>query len=142
MIPLWMFPLACAAGNTYILKTTKKAPSTTLLFAHLAHQAGFPNGVLNIVHGGKETVNFLCDDPEIRALLFVGSNHVGEYIYDRGTKNGKRVQANLGAKNHAAVLPDADRAATVWALAGAEFGAAGQRCMALSVLVLVGETKE
>jgi malonate-semialdehyde dehydrogenase (acetylating)/methylmalonate-semialdehyde dehydrogenase len=112
-----------------------------MLLAQLAQQAGLPNGVLNIVHGGKDTVDGICDHPSIKAISFVGSNTAGEYIHSRGTSSGKRVQANLGAKNHAAILPDADRAATVKALVGAAFGAAGQRCMALSAVILVGEAR-
>lgn len=111
-----------------------------MLLAQLAQKAGLPDGVLNIVHGGKDSVDEICDHPDIRAISFVGSNHVGEYIFDRGTSNGKRVQANLGAKNHAVVMPDANRENTVKALVGAAFGAAGQRCMALSAVVFVGET--
>jgi malonate-semialdehyde dehydrogenase (acetylating)/methylmalonate-semialdehyde dehydrogenase len=98
-----------------------------MIIARLAKQAGLPDGVLQIVHGAHGTVNFLCDAPLVRAISFVGSNPVGEYIFDRGTKNGKRVQANLGAKNHATIMPDADKEATLNALVGAAFGAAGQR---------------
>lgn len=142
MIPLWMFPLATAAGNTFVLKPSERTPGPSMLLAKLAQEAGLPDGVLNIVHGSKPIVNGICDSPGIKAISFVGSNQAGEYIFDRGTKTGKRVQANLGAKNHAAVLPDADRAATIRALIGAAFGAAGQRCMALSVAILVGRTRE
>jgi len=142
MIPLWMFPVACTAGNTFVMKPSEKTPGTSMLLAKLAQDAGLPDGVLNIVHGGKDSVDGICDHPNIRAISFVGSNPVGEYIHARGSANGKRVQANLGAKNHAVILPDADREATVKALAGAAFGAAGQRCMALSAVILVGETKK
>lgn len=141
MIPLWMFPVACTAGNTFVMKPSEKTPGACMMLAHLAQEAGLPDGVLNIVHGAKDTVDFICDAPDIRAISFVGSNAAGEYIHARGTARGKRVQANLGAKNHAVILPDApDGAAN--ALAGAAFGAAGQRCMALSVVVFVGEAKK
>ena len=110
--------------------------------AELAKEAGLPDGVLNVIHGAHDAVNFVCDAPDIKAISFVGSNQAGEYIFKRGTETGKRVQANLGAKNHATILPDCDKEATLNALTGAAFGAAGQRCMALSVAVFVGETKE
>src|SRR5436190_8373337 len=112
-----------------------------MILAELAKQAGIPPGVLNIVHGSAKTVDFILDEPAIKAISFVGSNRAGEYIYARGSANGKRVQANLGAKNHAAVLPDCDKNHTLNAIVGAAFGAAGQRCMALSTLVMVGETE-
>jgi malonate-semialdehyde dehydrogenase (acetylating)/methylmalonate-semialdehyde dehydrogenase len=134
-----MFPLAIACGNTYVLKPTEKAPSASMLLVKYLHDLGLPQGVVNIVHGGKETVNELLTHVDIKAISFVGSNTVGEYVHDIGSKNGKRVQANLGAKNHATVImDDADRNTTVRALVGAAFGAAGQRCMALSVVILVG----
>lgn len=113
-----------------------------MILAELAHKAGLPPGVLNIIHGGAKTVDFILDEPAIKAISFVGSNRAGEYIYTRGSANGKRVQANLGAKNHAAVLPDCNKNYTLNSIVGAAFGAAGQRCMALSTLVMVGETKE
>lgn len=113
-----------------------------MILAELAEKAGFPAGVINVIHGSAKTVDFILDAPEIKAVSFVGSNKAGEYIYQRGTTNGKRVQANLGAKNHAAVLPDANKNHALNAIAGAAFGAAGQRCMALSTLVMVGESKE
>lgn len=142
MIPLWMFPIACTVGNTFILKPSEKTPGAAMLLGQLAHDAGLPDGVLNIVHGTHDAVNFLCDAPEIEAISFVGGDVAGRYIHQRGTNNGKRVQANLGAKNHATILSDADRSATIKAIAGAAFGAAGQRCMAISVAVFVGETKD
>lgn len=111
-----------------------------MILADLAKQAGFPPGVINIVHGTKQTVDFILDEPAIRAISFVGSNRAGEYIYTRASANGKRVQANLGAKNHAIVLPDCNKNSTLNAIAAAAFGAAGQRCMALSVVVFVRET--
>jgi len=141
MIPLWMFPPAVATGNTHILKPSEKDPGAAILLVQLAHQAGFPPGVINVIHGGKEAVDFICDAPAVKTISFVGGNHAGEYIFARGTANGKRVQSNLGAKNHAVVLPDADFNHVVQSLVGASCGAAGQRCMALSVAVLVGETK-
>lgn len=140
MIPLWMFPLAVATGNTYVLKPTERAPSASLLLAKHLHDLGLPPGVLNVVNGGRETVDGILTHPDIRAISFVGSNKAGEYIHDVGSNNGKRVQANLGAKNHATVMmKDADRESTVKAIVGAAFGAAGQRCMALSALILVGD---
>jgi malonate-semialdehyde dehydrogenase (acetylating)/methylmalonate-semialdehyde dehydrogenase len=142
MIPLWMFPFAIACGNTYIIKPSERTPGAMMLLAELAKQAGVPDGVLNVVHGGVDTVNFLCDDEHIKAVSFVGSTRAGEYIHERGSKHGKRVQANLGAKNHATILADADKDLTLSALAGAGFGAAGQRCMALSVAVFVGESQK
>ena len=142
MIPLWCIPIATVTGNCLILKPSERDPGAAMILAELAKSAGFPPGVVNVVHGGKETVDFILDEPAIKAISFVGSNKVGEYIYTRGSANGKRVQANLGAKNHAAVLPDCNKNNTINAIIGAAFGAAGQRCMALSVIVLVGETKE
>lgn len=140
MIPLWMMGLATVSGNSMILKPSEKDPGATMMLAKMAQEAGLPDGVLQIVHGAHDTVNFLCDAPKIRAISFVGGNNAGEYIFDRGTKNGKRVQANLGAKNHATIMPDADKEATINALVGAGFGAAGQRCMALSTVIFVGES--
>ncbi|OQE14809.1 hypothetical protein PENFLA_c035G07863 [Penicillium flavigenum] len=140
MIPLWCIPIAVMTGNTLILKPSERDPGAALILAELARAAGLPKGVLNIVHGAVDTVNFIIDEPAIRAISFVGSNRAGEYIYSRGSDNGKRVQANLGAKNHAVLLPDADKETALNAIAGAAFGAAGQRCMALSVLVTVGES--
>ncbi|CAM9391735.1 unnamed protein product, partial [Phaeothamnion confervicola] len=142
MIPLWMFPMALVAGNTMVLKPSERDPGAAVLLASLAQRAGLPDGCLNLIHGGKQSVDFICDAPAVRAISFVGSNAAGEYIFARGTANGKRVQANLGAKNHGVVLPDADKAATINAIVGAAFGAAGQRCMALSVAVLVGAARE
>ncbi|CAG8447685.1 8568_t:CDS:2 [Diversispora eburnea] len=140
MIPLWMFPLSIAAGNTMIIKPSEKDPGATIILAELAKEAGVPPGVLNVVHGSINTVNFLCDDDHIKAISFVGSDKAGKYIYKRGTENGKR--ANLGAKNHGVIMPDANKNHTLNQLAGAAFGAAGQRCMALSTVIFVGETNE
>lgn len=142
MIPLWTIPIATITGNTCVIKPSERDPGATMILAELAEKAGFPPGVINIIHGSAKTVDFIIDEPRIKAISFVGSNKAGEYIYTRGSANGKRVQANLGAKNHAAVLPDCNKNHALNAIAGAAFGAAGQRCMALSTLVLVGETKD
>ena len=142
MIPLWCIPIATITGNTLVMKPSERDPGAAMILAELAKEAGFPPGVINIIHGSAKTVDFILDAPEIKAISFVGGNRAGEYIYTRGSANGKRVQANLGAKNHAAVLPDANKNQTINAIVGAAFGAAGQRCMALSTLVTVGETKE
>jgi len=138
MIPLWMFPMAIATGNTFILKPSEQDPMVTTRLVELALEAGIPPGVLNVVHGGEEVVNAICDHPDIRAISFVGSTRVGTHVYHRASQNGKRVQCMMGAKNHAIVLPDAHKEQTLNQLVGAAFGAAGQRCMALSVVVLVG----
>ena len=142
MIPLWSIPVATVCGNTLILKPSERDPGAAMILAELCQKAGFPDGVVNVVHGSAKTVDFILDDPIIKAISFVGSNRAGEYIFTRGSANGKRVQANLGAKNHAAVLPDCNKNHALNAIAGAAFGAAGQRCMALSTLVMVGETKD
>ena len=142
MIPLWMYPLACVLGNTYVLKPSERVPLTSIKLMEFASKAGFPPGVVNLIHGTHESVNFICDHPEIKAISFVGSNAAGEHIYKRGSHAGKRVQCNMAAKNHACLLPDAPREHALNAIAGAAFGAAGQRCMALSVVVLVGDAKE
>ena len=142
MIPLWSIPLATITGNCLILKPSERDPGAAMILAKLCKKAGFPNGVVNVVHGGAKTVDFIIDDPAIKAISFVGSNRAGEYIFSRGSAQGKRVQANLGAKNHAAVLPDCNKNHALNAIAGAAFGAAGQRCMALSTLVMVGDTKD
>ncbi|CAG8460939.1 14553_t:CDS:10 [Ambispora leptoticha] len=142
MIPLWMFPLSIAAGNTMIIKPSERDPGAMMLLAELAAEAGIPKGVLNVVHGSVDAVNFICDNEHIKAISFVGSDAAGKYIHARGSANGKRVQANLGAKNHGVILPDANKNHTLNQLAGAAFGAAGQRCMALSTIVFVGETQE
>eukprot|EP00258_Populus_trichocarpa_P001216 XP_002300008.3 methylmalonate-semialdehyde dehydrogenase [acylating], mitochondrial [Populus trichocarpa] len=139
MIPLWMFPVAVTCGNTFILKPSEKDPGASIILAELAMEAGLPDGVLNIVHGTNDVVNAICDDDDIRAISFVGSNTAGMHIYSRASAKGKRVQSNMGAKNHAIVLPDANVDATLNALVAAGFGAAGQRCMALSTVVFVGD---
>ncbi|KAJ5109132.1 Methylmalonate-semialdehyde dehydrogenase [Penicillium angulare] len=142
MIPLWCIPVATITGNCLVMKPSERDPGAAMILAELAKEAGFPPGVINIVHGSAPTVDFILDEPAIKAISFVGSNRAGEYIYTRGSANGKRVQANLGAKNHAAVLPGCNKNQTLNAITGAAFGAAGQRCMALSTVVMVGETKE
>lgn len=138
MVPLWMFPIAIACGNTMILKPSEHDPGAAMLLAQLASEAGLPPGVLNVVHGGHGIVNNILDHPDIKAISFVGSDSGGKHVYSRAAASGKRVQANTGAKNHAVVMPDADIDQAVNALTGAAFGAAGQRCMAISVAVFVG----
>jgi malonate-semialdehyde dehydrogenase (acetylating)/methylmalonate-semialdehyde dehydrogenase len=142
MIPLWSIPIATITGNTLILKPSERDPGAAMILAELVEKAGFPPGVVNVIHGAHRAVNFLLDEPAIKAISFVGGNKAGEYIFARGSANGKRVQANLGAKNHAAVLPDCNKNHFLNSVVGAAFGAAGQRCMALSTLVMVGETKD
>ncbi|KAK2593910.1 aldehyde dehydrogenase (NADP(+)) ald6 [Conoideocrella luteorostrata] len=142
MIPLWCIPIATITGNTLILKPSERDPGAAMILAELVQKAGFPEGVVNVIHGAHKTVDFILDEPAIKAISFVGGNKAGEYIFSRGSANGKRVQANLGAKNHAAVLPDCNKNHFINSVVGAAFGAAGQRCMALSTLVMVGETKE
>jgi len=141
MIPLWMFPLAVACGNTFVLKPSEQDPLTPTRLANLFVEAGFPRGVLQVVHGGKEQVDMLLGHPDIKAVSFVGSVPVGQYIYRTGTQNLKRVQALAGAKNHVVVMPDADKQQVINNIIGAGCGAAGQRCMALSVAVFVGEAQ-
>ncbi|MBA1377688.1 CoA-acylating methylmalonate-semialdehyde dehydrogenase [Pseudomonas sp. HB05] len=142
MIPLWMFPMAIACGNTFVLKPSEQDPLSTMLLVELAIEAGVPAGVLNVVHGGKDVVDALCTHKDIKAVSFVGSTAVGTHVYDLAGRHGKRVQSMMGAKNHAVVLPDANREQTLNALVGAGFGAAGQRCMATSVVVMVGAAKQ
>lgn len=142
MIPLWTIPIAIGAGNTLIIKPSERDPGAAGILVELAERAGVPKGVLSIAHGGPDTVNALCDDPRIKAISFVGSDAAGKHIYDRAGANGKRVQANLGAKNHAILMPDANKDHALNAIAGAAFGAAGQRCMALSTLITVGASQE
>ncbi|MBE0441795.1 MAG: CoA-acylating methylmalonate-semialdehyde dehydrogenase [Psychrobacter sp.] len=142
MIPLWMFPMAIATGNTFILKPSEQDPMVTMRLVELAIEAGVPEGVLNVVHGGKATVDAICDHPDIKAVSFVGSTAVGKHVYERASQSGKRAQCMMGAKNHGVILPDANKEQTLNQLAGAAFGAAGQRCMALSVVVLVGTAGE
>ncbi|MBD9400023.1 CoA-acylating methylmalonate-semialdehyde dehydrogenase [Pseudomonas sp. PDM11] len=139
MVPLWMYPLAIVCGNCFILKPSERDPSSTLYIAQLLHEAGLPNGVLNVVHGDKTAVDALIQAPEVKALSFVGSTPIAEYIYAEGSKHGKRVQALGGAKNHAVLMPDADLDNAVSALMGAAYGSCGERCMAISVAVCVGD---
>ncbi|MBF0674634.1 CoA-acylating methylmalonate-semialdehyde dehydrogenase [Pseudomonas sp.] len=139
MVPLWMYPLAIACGNCFILKPSERDPSSALYIADLLNQAGLPKGVLNVVHGDKEAVDALLEAPEIKAVSFVGSTPIAEYIYAEGTKRGKRVQALGGAKNHAVLMPDADLDNAVSSLMGAAYGSCGERCMAISVAVCVGD---
>ncbi|POZ62939.1 CoA-acylating methylmalonate-semialdehyde dehydrogenase [Chromobacterium alticapitis] len=142
MIPLWMFPMAIATGNTFVLKPSEQDPMVTMRLVELALQAGIPKGVLNVVHGAASVVDAICDHPDIKAVSFVGSTKVGTHVYQRATLSGKRAQCMMGAKNHAIVLPDANKEQALNQLTGAAFGAAGQRCMALSVAVLVGEAQQ
>lgn len=142
MIPLWMFPMAIVCGNTFVLKPSEQDPLSTMLLVELALEAGVPPGVLNVVHGGKDVVDALCTHELVKAVSFVGSTAVGTHVYRLAGEHGKRVQSMMGAKNHAVVLPDANREQTLNALVGAAFGAAGQRCMATSVAVLVGAAQQ
>ena len=142
MIPLWMFPMAIVCGNTFVLKPSEQDPLTPMLLAELALEAGVPPGVLNIVHGGKRVVDGICTHPDIAAVSFVGSTAVGNHVYSLASEHGKRVQCMMGAKNHAVVMPDANKEQSLNSLIGATFGAAGQRCMATSVTVLVGEAQK
>jgi malonate-semialdehyde dehydrogenase (acetylating) / methylmalonate-semialdehyde dehydrogenase len=142
MVPLWMIPMALATGNTFVLKPSEKTPSASLMIADLLAQAGLPAGVFNIVNGDKEAVDVLLTDKRIQAISFVGSTPIAEHIYSTGTKNGKRVQALGGAKNHLVVMPDADLDQVADALIGAGYGSAGERCMAISVAVTVGDVAD
>ncbi len=142
MIPLWMFPMAIVTGNTFVLKPSEQDPMTPMVLAELAIEAGVPPGVLNVVHGGKDAVDAICTHPSIQAVSFVGSCQVGEHVYKLASTHGKRAQCMMGAKNHAVVMPDANKEQSLNALVGAGFGAAGQRCMATSVAVLVGDANQ
>ena len=142
MLPCFMFPLAIATGNTFVLKPSEQDPSSTMRLVELAHEAGIPPGVLNVVHGGPDVANMICDHPDIKALSFIGSTPVGTHIYNRASAAGKRVQAMMGAKNHCVIMPDANRSQAINHVIGSCFGAAGQRCMANSVVVLVGQAKD
>ncbi len=139
MVPLWMWPMAVACGNTFILKPSERDPSSALRVAELALQAGLPPGVLNVVQGDKESVDTLLTDPRVKAVSFVGSTPIAEYVYATGCAAGKRVQALGGAKNHAVVMPDADVANAVSAMMGAAYGSCGERCMAVPLIVAVGD---
>ena len=138
MVPMWMFPVALACGNSFVLKPSERDPSASVFLAKLLKEAGLPDGVFNVVHGDKEAVDALLHDPRIAAISFVGSTPIAEYIYRTGTASGKRVQALGGANNHLVVMPDADLGQAVDALTGAAYGSAGERCMAISVAVAVG----
>ncbi|NVZ99143.1 CoA-acylating methylmalonate-semialdehyde dehydrogenase [Pseudomonas gingeri] len=142
MVPMWMFPVAIAAGNCFILKPSPIDPSPSLFMAELLQQAGLPDGVFSVVQGDKEAVDALIEHPDVKAVSFVGSTPIANYIYERGAHFGKRVQALGGAKNHLVVMPDADIERTVDALIGGAYGSAGERCMAISVAVLVGDVAE
>ncbi|GGC95044.1 CoA-acylating methylmalonate-semialdehyde dehydrogenase [Undibacterium terreum] len=142
MVPMWMAPLAIATGNTFILKPSERDPSASLLIAELFKQAGLPDGVFNVVQGDKVAVDALLHHPDVAAISFVGSTPIAEYIYSEGTRNGKRVQALGGAKNHLVVMPDANLEQAVDALMGAAYGSAGERCMAISVAVAVGDVAD
>ena len=142
MVPMWMFPVAIACGNTFVLKPSPLDPSPSLLMAQLLKQAGLPDGVFNVVQGDKEAVDALVEHPDVKAISFVGSTPIANSLYENGARHGKRVQALGGAKNHMVVMPDADIEQAVDALIGAAYGSAGERCMAISVAVLVGNVAE
>ena len=142
MVPLWMFPMAIACGNTFVLKPSDKVPRGAVRLVELMYDAGLPAGVLNLVHGARETVDLLLGDPRVKAVSFVGSSNVARYIYQTASHNGKRVQALGGAKNHSVVLPDAEMKSTVAAVMGSGFGCAGERCLATSVVIAVGEAAD
>ncbi|MEQ9510647.1 MAG: CoA-acylating methylmalonate-semialdehyde dehydrogenase, partial [Alloalcanivorax xenomutans] len=139
MVPMWMFPVALACGNTFILKPSERDPGAALVYADLVRQAGFPDGVFNIIQGGKDVVEGLLDHPDVSAVSFVGSTPIARKIYERGAMRGKRVQALGGAKNHMLVMPDADLDSAAEALMGAAYGSAGERCMAISVVVTIDD---
>lgn len=141
MLPAFMFPAAIACGNTFVLKPSEQDPSSSMLMAELAIEAGVPAGVLNVVHGGPDVVNKLCEHQEIKAVSFIGSTHVGTHVYNLASKHGKRAQSMMGAKNHMVIMPDANKDRAINDLLGSAFGAAGQRCMANPVTVLVGEAR-
>src|SRR5437667_7198471 len=142
MVPMWMFPVALACGNTFVLKPSEKVPLSVVLVIELLEKAGLPKGVLNVVHGGRECVDALLTHPKVKAISFVGSSPVAKYIFETGTRHGKRVQANGRAKNYVVVMPDADVARTVEALSTAAFGCAGERCMAGSTAITVGKAAD
>jgi malonate-semialdehyde dehydrogenase (acetylating)/methylmalonate-semialdehyde dehydrogenase len=142
MVPMWMFPVALACGNTFILKPSERVPTLALRMAELLQAAGLPDGVFNVVHGDKEAVDAILAHPGIKAVSFVGSTPIAKYIYETGARHGKRVQALGGAKNHAVVMPDADVAFAADAIIGAAYGSAGERCMAVSVVVAVGDAAD
>ena len=139
MVPMWMFPLAIACGNTFVLKPSEKVPFTAIRLAELLKEAGLPDGVFNLVHGAKDVVTRLCTHPDVAAVSFVGSTPIAKIVYETATQHGKRVQAAGGAKNVMVVMPDADLDSTVRAIIGASYGCAGQRCMAGSTVLAVGD---
>ncbi|HMY53133.1 MAG TPA: aldehyde dehydrogenase family protein, partial [Candidatus Obscuribacter sp.] len=142
MVPLWMYPIAITCGNSFVLKPSEKVPLSSMMIGDLLSQAGLPDGVFNIVHGGKDCVDAIIEHPMIKAISFVGSTTIAKYIYQNGTAHGKRVQAAGGAKNHIIIMPDADIEQTVQALQASAFGCAGERCMAGSLAIPVGEAAE
>ena len=139
MVPMWMFPMALACGNTFVLKPSERDPGAPMMLARLLSEAGLPEGCFNVVHGDKEAVDAILDHPDVAAISFVGSTAIGKYIYSRGCANGKRVQALCGAKNHMIIMPDADMDQAVDAAMGAAYGSAGERCMAISAVLAVGD---
>jgi len=139
MVPMWMFPMALACGNTFVLKPSERDPGAPMMLARLLSEAGLPDGCFNVVHGDKEAVDAILDHPEVAAISFVGSTAIGQYIYSRGCANGKRVQALCGAKNHMVIMPDADMDQAVDAAMGAAYGSAGERCMAISAVLAIGD---
>jgi malonate-semialdehyde dehydrogenase (acetylating)/methylmalonate-semialdehyde dehydrogenase len=142
MVPMWMFPISIACGNTFVLKPSERDPTLSIRLAELLQEAGLPDGVFNVVHGDKDAVDALLSHPEVNAISFVGSTPIAKYIYETGARNGKRVQALGGAKNHAIVMPDADLDYATEAIIGAGYGSAGERCMAISAVVAVGEAAD
>ncbi len=142
MVPMWMFPIAIGCGNTFVLKPSERDPTLSLRLAELLQEAGLPDGVFNVVHGDKEAVDALLAHPTVRAVSFVGSTPIAKYIYETGARHGKRVQALGGAKNHAIVMPDADLDFATEAIIGAGYGSAGERCMAISAVVAVGDVAD
>ncbi|WP_448554638.1 CoA-acylating methylmalonate-semialdehyde dehydrogenase [Thalassotalea montiporae] len=141
MLPAFMFPPAVACGNTFVLKPSEQDPSSTIRFVELALEAGIPAGVINVVHGGPEVVDALCEHQDVKAVSFIGSTHVGTHVYNHASQHGKRAQAMMGAKNHMVIMPDANKDRAINDLLGSAFGAAGQRCMANPVTILVGEAR-
>ena len=142
MCPLWMIPMSITCGNTFILKPSERVAGTAEIMIDLLEQSGVPKGVVNVAQGTRDTVNYMCDHPDIKAISFVGGNGAGEHIYKRASQRGCRVQSNMGAKNHAIIMPDADKDDAINAMIGACFGSAGQRCMAQTVSIMVGETQD
>ena len=142
MIDMWMFPLAISSGNTFIFKPSEKVPLTAIRLVQLLEEAGLPKGVINLVHGGKDCVDTLLTHPDGKAVSFVGSTPVAKHIYETGTKHGKRVQSNGGAKNHVIIMPDADVKSSVDGIMGGAFGCAGERCMAIANAVCVGDASK